>query len=129
MRTIGSHFTFLLGTVLASSCFLPLYFVRDAPPKPAVVAESEDERDGPAPPNGVRENIVKVIRFIRDDIRPLLVQSSVLVGLVCLALYRVGRPLLELVLQYMSVRFGWALSTVSLLAPPTVARKGTLTHR
>ena len=134
MGRIGPHFTFLVGIPLFTFSLVVLYFIRDEEPKYIGHSDSEDcertrlnpESDDTASgienssqtslPGGIsgktKGALADALRFVREDVGALLVRAGVLAGLASLAIHRVARPLLELSLQYMSVRFGWPLRKV-----------------
>jgi hypothetical protein len=60
----------------------------------------------------IKKNLIGGIRYIRRDIGSLLGQRTLLIGLLALVVHKVARPMMELLLQYMSVRFEWPLSRV-----------------
>lgn len=137
MGRIGPHFTFLLGIPLLTFSLVALYFIRDEKPEyigHSDVEDCESTRLNPESDeffsgldnssqtsldggtSGKTEGaLAGALRFVREDVGTLLVRAGVLAGLASLAVHRVARPLLELTLQYMSVRFGWPLRTVSSL--------------
>lgn len=118
LQAIGPHLTFLVGIPVKALGFIALFFIREK------AAEEDDRSDDsigeeaePATHGKIRQPMSNLMRYIRDDIGSILNNRLVLIGLLVLPVQKLSRPMLELILQYMSFKFGWPLSRVSRVRP------------
>ena len=123
MESIGPHRTFILGPPLEFLGLLIIPFLCDEPivkDDRMDASQEASEADSVEQPeealnwsHGIRNKIQGTICYVRRDFISLLCHNSLLLGLLALSVHKVARPILELMLQYMSARFGWPLSRVS----------------
>lgn len=119
MHAIGPHLTFLVGIPVKALGFIALFFIKEKTGD----ADNEDddsvpgEQAEPATQGKTRRPLANLINYIRNDIGSILTNRLVLVGLLVLPVQKLSRPMLELILQYMSFKFGWPLSRVSRARP------------
>lgn len=121
MNTLGSHFAFLAAVPLEVAAFFSLGLIREPSPEgereSATGLDDCESDDGDAAleaKSKFGQPLARVVHYIRKDIGALLARRSLLIGLLAVVGCRLGRPMLELILQYMSAKFGWPLSKVSL---------------
>ncbi|CAN8097742.1 unnamed protein product [Discula destructiva] len=122
MDTLGPHFAFLAGVPFEIAAFSALGLVEEPRSKRCQEVESNDDEHenfhnnlaSETKPN-FRKPLMKVVHYFRQDIGGLLSQKSLLLGLLAVVGCRLGRPMLVLTLQYMSVRFGWHFSKTGYL--------------
>lgn len=115
LDAIGPHLTFLVGIPVKALGFFALLLIKEKRPEEDFTntgPETEDS-DSIAHVKTARP-WASLLRYIRDDIGHILTNRVVLIGLIVLPVQKLSRPMLELILQYMSFRFGWPLSRVSL---------------
>lgn len=128
MKALGPHFAFLTAVPLEALAFVVLGFIPNTKSSDSAPSDIEGpEREEPQPANGEGEESMndenlsknKVLQAlshlshnIRHGVRTLGSHKSLLVGLLALVVAKMARPMLELILQYMSVRFGWPLAKV-----------------
>lgn len=115
MQAIGPHLTYLVGIPVKALGFVALFFIKEKAHEP----EEEESHDSaaeeaePATHGKMRRPLANLMRYIRDDIGSILSNRYVFIGLLVLPVQKLSRPMLELILQYMSFKFGWPLSRVS----------------
>lgn len=132
MNALGPHFAFLTAVPLEALAFVVLGFIPNTKP-PDIVPSSDmegTEGDQSQSPNGqceeaipcllsLKERALQTLSHISHNIQhgvhTLGSHKSLLVGLLALVVAKMARPMLELILQYMSVRFGWPLAKVRTL--------------
>lgn len=128
MKTLGPHFAFLTAVPLEALAFVVLGFIPNTKSSDSAPSDIEGtEGEGSPSANGECEETVnhgdssksKVLRAlshlshnIQHGVCTLGSHKSLLVGLLALVVAKMARPMLELILQYMSVRFGWPLAKV-----------------
>lgn len=114
LDAIGPYFTFLVGIPVKALGFIALSLIQK---KTAAdwfsTHDSETEDSDPIAPSKSQRPWTSLVHYIRDDIGHILMNRVVLIGLVVLPVQKLSRPMLELILQYMSYKFGWPLSRVS----------------
>ncbi|KAI3392718.1 hypothetical protein diail_5275 [Diaporthe ilicicola] len=116
LDAIGPHLTYLVGIPVKALGFIALLFIREkAPEGDDGSHDSAGEEDGPAEQGKLRRPLANLMHYIRHDIGSILANRLVLIGLLVLPVQKLSRPMLELILQYMSFKFGWALSRTSYL--------------
>lgn len=134
---IGPHLAFLATIPSYFLSLVVMYFIKDEEPQAtdacgleqgegnglldadyASSSTARSSRDYQSSSRGAspsrKHSMMEAVRFLRDDVWGLLLRASVLTGLLSLMVHRVYRPLLEVTIQYVSVRFGWKLRTVSI---------------
>lgn len=126
MQALGSHFAFLMAVPLEALAFVVLGFIpntRAPHNSPEGNAEGDEEEENQAAQEELRESrsgqpswkqralrgLSHLSHNIQHGVRTLGMQPGLLIGLVALVVAKMARPMLELILQYMSVRFGWPL--------------------
>ncbi|CAI4215795.1 unnamed protein product [Parascedosporium putredinis] len=135
---IGPHLAFLATIPSYFLSLVVMYFIKDEEPQAtdacgleqgegnglldadyASSSTARSSRDYQSSSRGASPNrkhsMMEAVRFLRDDVWGLLLRASVLTGLLSLMVHRVYRPLLEVTIQYVSVRFGWKLRTANIL--------------
>lgn len=117
---IGPYFGFLSGTVLmATGSFLLLLL----PSKTATSRQSKVPimgnpplDDVPADDIGVPKKpehfLRRVSGHLHNRVVSILSKKRLLVGIATMVVSKMMRPLLELTMQYMSIKFGWTISQV-----------------
>lgn len=118
LDAIGPHFTFLVGIPVKALGFIALFFIREKPAQGHEASHDSEGGDAEPPIQGkTRRPLVNLIHYIRNDIGSILANRLVFIGLLVLPVQKLSRPMLELILQYMSFKFGWPLSRVSRARP------------
>lgn len=121
MNTVGSHFAFLAGVPFEVAALLALVLIKETRQEQSHGGddgrEGEEDSHSTESKSHISQQWCKVMDYFRQDIGGLLSQKSLLLGLLAVVSCRLGRPMLVLTLQYMSARFGWHLSKVSLTDP------------
>ncbi|KAF4435233.1 MFS transporter [Fusarium acutatum] len=131
MNALGPHFAFLMAVPLEALAFVVLGFIPNTRASGSVPSGTEGtEGDRSQLPNGqseettsdqvsLKEKVLQTLshlsRNIRHGVHTLGSHKSLLVGLLALVVAKMARPMLELILQYMSVRFGWPLAKTAFL--------------
>ncbi|KAG4295310.1 hypothetical protein FPRO06_01894 [Fusarium proliferatum] len=131
MKALGPHFAFLTAVPLEALAFVVLGFIPNTKSSDSAPSDIEDTEGEESPSaNGECEETVndenssknKVLQAlshlshsIRHGVCTLGSHKSLLVGLLALVVAKMARPMLELILQYMSVRFKWPLAKTALL--------------
>lgn len=122
LNTCGSHFAFLAAIPFELAAFLALGLIKEPhhDRSDECIGNSDECEDGndhrhhtSKPKASYKQPLIKVMHYLREDVGGLLSQKQLLLGLLAVVGCRLGRPMLELILQYMSVRFGWHFSKVS----------------
>lgn len=119
LNTCGPHFAFLAAVPFELAAFFALGLVIEPhhDHRNDDGSESDEhDNDNDNQPSDSRSTLgqplLKVVRYLRQDVGGLLSQKALLLGLLAVVGCRLGRPMLELILQYMSVKFGWHFSKV-----------------
>lgn len=116
LDAIGPHLTYLVGIPVKALGFIALLLIRE---KTAEADDrshhSEAEEAEEAAYGKLRRPWANLMRYIRHDIGDILINRAVLLGLLVLPVQKLSRPMLELILQYMSFKFRWPLSRVSIV--------------
>ncbi|KAK2606486.1 hypothetical protein N8I77_005229 [Diaporthe amygdali] len=116
LDAIGPHLTFLVGIPVKALGFIALIFIREKPKEgDDSHHDSRGEEAEPEIQGKIRQPLANLMRYIRDDIGSILTNRLVFIGLLVLPVQKLSRPMLELILQYMSFKFGWPLSRTSYL--------------
>ncbi|EWZ89455.1 hypothetical protein FOWG_09155 [Fusarium oxysporum f. sp. lycopersici MN25] len=127
MKALGPHFAFLTAVPLEALAFVVLGFIpntRSSDNVPSDVEgtegdENQSANDETTNQNSSKVKILRTLSHLSDNIRhgvhTLGSHKSLLVGLLALVVAKMARPMLELILQYMSVRFGWPLAKTAFL--------------
>ncbi|KAF5539460.1 major facilitator superfamily transporter [Fusarium mexicanum] len=131
MKALGPHFAFLTAVPLEALAFVVLGFIpntksSDSAPSDIEVTEGEEApsandvcEETMNDENPSKNKVLQALKHLSHDIRhggrTLGSHKSLLVGLLALVVAKMARPMLELILQYMSVRFGWPLAKTALL--------------
>lgn len=118
LDAIGPHLTFLVGIPVKALGFIALIFIKEkAEEADEGNHDSVREEAEPAEQGKIRRPLANLMRYIRNDIGSILTNRLVFIGLLVLPVQKLSRPMLELILQYMSFKFGWPLSRVSEVPP------------
>lgn len=118
LHAIGPHLTFLVGIPVKALGFIALVFINEKAEEADDASRgSAGEEDEPATQGKTRRPLANTMHYIRHDIRSILTNRLVFIGLLVLPVQKLSRPMLELILQYMSFKFGWPLSRVSKVRP------------
>lgn len=118
LQAIGPHLTFLVGIPVKALGFVALFFIKErAEEADDASHDSAGEEAEPATHGKMRRPLAHLMYYIRDDIGSILTNRLVFFGLLVLPVQKLSRPMLELILQYMSFKFGWPLSRVSRVRP------------
>ncbi|KAF5720124.1 major facilitator superfamily transporter [Fusarium mundagurra] len=131
MKSLGPHFAFLTAVPLEALAFVVLSFIPNTRASDSVSSGTEGTEGDPSQlPNGQCEErtsdqvslkrralqtLLHLSHNIRHGVHTLGSHNSLLVGLLALVVAKMARPMLELILQYMSVRFGWPLAKTAFL--------------
>ncbi|KAI0128377.1 hypothetical protein BJ170DRAFT_682172 [Xylariales sp. AK1849] len=81
----------------------PVVSIDDQAITPACEAVLQSDRKS-------NNHLTGMMRFIRDDLRLLFRETALLISILCLVIQKLARPMLDMLLQYMSVKFKWSLS-------------------
>ena len=118
LGAIGPHFTFLVGIPVKALGFIALLLIKEHAAKGHDrIHDPEAEETYSAAQGKIRRPWTNLMRYIRKDIGDILVNRAVFIGLLVLPVQKLSRPMLELILQYMSFKFEWPLSRVSAFRP------------
>jgi hypothetical protein len=118
LDAIGPHFTFLAGIPVKALGFIALLLIKEHDAKGHDrIHDPEAEESDLAAQGKIRRPWANLIRYIRKDIGDILVNRAVFISLLVLPVQKLSRPMLELILQYMSFKFEWPLSRVSAFRP------------
>jgi hypothetical protein len=118
---IGPYFGFLSGTVLMAMgssllLLLPSKTANGRQSKAPILGNPPLEHV-PADDIGVPKKPEDLTRMLsghlHDSLVAILSTKRLLVGIATMVVSKMMRPLLELTMQYMSVKFGWTISQVS----------------
>lgn len=120
LNTCGPHFAFLAAIPFELAAFLALGLIKEPhhDRNDEHVQNSDECEDGDVHHHAskskasYKQPLIKVVQYLREDVGGLLSQRQLLMGLLAVVGCRLGRPMLELILQYMSVKFGWHFSKV-----------------
>ncbi|KAG6354116.1 hypothetical protein INS49_005087 [Diaporthe citri] len=111
LDAIGPHLTFLVGTPVKALGFIALFFIKEkAKEADDGNPDSAGEEAEPTTHGKIPRPLANLMRYIRNDIGSILTNRLVLIGLLFLPVQKLSRPMLELILQYTSFKFGWPLS-------------------
>lgn len=114
LDAIGPHFTFLAGIPVKALGFIALLLIKEKAAKGHdSIHDPDPEESDPAAQGKIRRPWTSLMRYIRNDIGDILINRALFIGLLVLPVQKLSRPMLELILQYMSFKFGWPLSRVS----------------
>lgn len=123
LDTIGPHATYIAAVPMECLAFIPLALFpseRRAEARALETSHEADEVNGTVGQKRykdiLKERLRRAFQLIRHDIAPIIFQRSLLLGVASLAIQKLARPMLDLLLQYMSIRFDWSLSKVSPLS-------------
>lgn len=118
MNKIGAHLTFLATIPVEAASLILLAFLSE--PKPS--GQLDDvETDEPAPATNrqktmlgrLKQAIRHTTHSLRHDVAKFLANRVVFISISALVLAKMGRPVLELTLQFISTKFKWPISKVS----------------
>jgi DNA-binding protein Fis len=129
MKALGPHFAFLTAVPLEALAFVVLGFIPNTrsphnTPDDHVEGTGGEEsqtdngqceetaNDQSSSKNKALRASSHLLQNIQHGVRTLGSHKSLLIGLLALVVAKMARPMLELILQYMSVRFGWPLAKV-----------------
>jgi hypothetical protein len=121
MKVLGPYFAFLVAVPLEALAFVVLGFIPNTrsthnTPNDNIDGEEAEEsqvaHDQRQESRDSRFSASHLLQNIRRGVTTLGMQKGLWIGLLTLVVAKMARPMLELILQYMSVRFGWPLSKV-----------------
>ncbi|KAH7182147.1 major facilitator superfamily domain-containing protein [Fusarium sp. MPI-SDFR-AT-0072] len=131
MKALGPHFAFLTAVPLEALAFVVLGFIpntKSSESAPSDIEGTEREETQSAndqceetinDQNPLKNKVLQALSHLSHNIRhgvhTLGRHKSLLIGLLALVVAKMARPMLELILQYMSVRFGWPLAKTAFL--------------
>lgn len=116
LDAIGPHLTFLVGIPVKALGFIALLFIREKSVEGHDRGHHPEAEEADTAAQGkLQRPWANLIRYIRNDIGDILMNRAVLLGLLVLPVQKLSRPMLELILQYMSFKFRWPLSRVSIV--------------
>ncbi|WZH49536.1 major facilitator superfamily domain-containing protein [Fusarium acuminatum] len=124
MKVLGPYFAFLVAVPLEALAFVVLGFIPNTrsthnTPNDNIDGEEAEEsqvaHDQRQESRDSRFSASHLLQNIRRGVTTLGMQKGLWIGLLALVVAKMARPMLELILQYMSVRFGWPLSKTALL--------------
>lgn len=119
MEKFGPHFAFLGGIPVQ---ILPLVLVLFLPGnKKSKNEETEGEaaEQTPAPAATgsaaaqIRHAASQLLHYMRNDMGKILANRPLLIGLSAMVVTQMGRPVQDLMLQFMTFKFDWPISKVS----------------
>lgn len=125
LNTCGPHFAFLAAITFELAAFLALGLIKEPHHdrndeglnNPDECEDGNDSHHASKTKANYKQPLIKVVQYLREDVGGLLSQRQLLLGLLAVVGCRLGRPMLELILQYMSVKFGWHFSKVRTYPP------------
>lgn len=121
MKVLGPYFAFLVAVPLEALAFVVLGFIPNTRSPHNTTnyntdgeeaEESQVADDQRQESRDPRFSASHLLQNIQRGVSTLGMQKGLWVGLLALVVAKMARPMLELILQYMSVRFGWPLSRV-----------------
>ncbi|KAF5599390.1 major facilitator superfamily transporter [Fusarium pseudoanthophilum] len=132
MNALGPHFAFLTAVPLEALAFVVLGFIPNTRASVSVLgndmetteadqnqshsSQCEETTSDPVSfKERARQTLSHISHNIQHGVHTLGSHKSLLVGLLALVVAKMARPMLELILQYMSVRFGWPLAKTAFL--------------
>jgi MFS family permease len=115
LETIGPHLTFLLLNPL---CLLGLFVIWFMP-ETLKASESDDDQHqiASSEPFNMRKKIHSLVTHVSENVLPLLTRPLLFIAMLAIFVNRLPRPLLGLLLQFMSAKFRWKLAQVSRVKP------------
>jgi hypothetical protein len=120
MGLVGPQFTFLLSIPFESLGFLVILAMpSDGSTGDAQILEASDHTRRPADTtqHTLKDKLLHASAWLKgytkEDMKRIIHQRNLLAGIIVLSISKLARPILELILQYMSARFDWPLSRVS----------------
>lgn len=127
LNTCGPHFAFLAAIPFELAAFLALGLIKEPhhdrnderAQNSDECEDGDDHHHASKSKASYKQPLIKVVQYLREDVGSLLSQRQLLMGLLAVVGCRLGRPMLELILQYMSVKFGWHFSKVRTYPPDT----------
>lgn len=118
MNKIGAHLTFLATIPVEAASLILLVFLSE--PKPSGQLEEVEAHDPVSTLNRpktmlgrLKQAVNHTTHSLRYDIAKFLANRVVFVTISAVVLAKMGRPVLELTLQFMSSKFKWPISKVS----------------
>ncbi|KAF4337200.1 major facilitator superfamily transporter [Fusarium beomiforme] len=124
MKVLGPHFAFLVAVPLEALAFVVLGFIPNtssSSSSPDEYEEGREEQENEAAIDRISCTkraflaVSHLTENVQSGVLTLGTQKSLLTGLLALVVAKMARPMLELILQYMSVRFGWPLGKTAFL--------------
>ena len=119
MDTIGSYATFITGFPFLSLGLLPLAFMTEGKPKldsddqcHGQQACSSESRTGCLSTEEANHTFTGIFKSTQQNFSSVWKDNALLLGIFSLAVQKLARPMLDLLLQYMSKRYGWKLGKV-----------------
>lgn len=129
MELAGPHFAFLTAIPLEALAWVALGLIRETKSSDAGQDDMEEAQSlidnnvgnvEDSRPTSLKSKIrwasSRLSHKLTHSVGALGSQMGLLAGLMALVVAGFARPMLELILQYMSVRYGWSLSKVSRLS-------------
>jgi hypothetical protein len=114
----GANTTYLIGIASYPLALIILLCIPETAKRKDV---SEPTVDDPAP-NGssaapeerskFRQRLEALLEHVQTDLMPLLSRGTIVLGLLAFLINSLARPVFAILIQYMSVRFGWKLGQV-----------------
>ena len=126
MDTVGAYLTFIAGFPFLILGLLVLSCITEDGLKKVNDNESHLNQDASSGTgtdtllNRSKHLLTVIFMFIRKEFSSMFIirETTLVVGIFSLAAQKLARPMLDLLLQYMSKRFGWKVSKVSLISAP-----------
>lgn len=121
MEALGPHLTFLAGVPLELIGFLIILIIPgnaainsgntplESSNTPSVTHSVEA---GESLGNKLKRVPYRLILYVRQDIISITSRRPFLIGLLALVVAKMARPLIELTLQFMSIKFDWPIRKV-----------------
>jgi hypothetical protein len=120
MESFGPHFAFLSGIPVQFLPLLLLLFLPGNKERENIEAEDEtatyaqstaSEANGSAAAQ-IRHAVSQLSRYLRNDMGRIFANRPLLIGLSAMIMAKMGRPVQELMLQFMTFKFDWPISKV-----------------
>lgn len=116
MESIGPHFAFASAIPVQASAFLLLFLLPRNRATPPTDASLPDTTAGGQETllSKIRQAVGRLTYYLRYEVSSIFAQRSLLVGLAAMLVAKMGRPILDITLQFMSFKFHWPISKVTM---------------
>lgn len=114
MDNVGPYTTFALGIPCLILGLFVIPWIPQSSSKPSTdgLPTNASSREGSGIPVRGTKRFKDLYESIQRDFTSILKEKAIIVGIFALAIQKLGRPIVTLLLQYMSIKFDWKLSKV-----------------